>query len=195
MEIDLAVKRSLQRCANAARQVDIGREHDEPVIRFGDGDDAVERVLTRFGRFLVAHQADDLGPVLPGKAAMQGHRPRRRSVLDPPARRTDNFAGFVRLPSPLPATVPVDGAALRTNRRLRQLLLRLEWIEDAALLGPPGNAPAGPDGGAGLRHGCLLGSPNPPRRRPGGRVRCGRTASYAGVVAGGLMSIKPLRRR
>jgi hypothetical protein len=72
MVLELAVKGALDRLANAARQVDVGRIDNEPVGILLYADDPVERMLPLLGFLLVADEPDNLLFVLSGEGTLQG---------------------------------------------------------------------------------------------------------------------------
>ncbi len=165
MIFDLAVERALDRLADPPRQMDVGRVDRDPRGVLLDADDPVERVLILFDFLLVARQAKHLLPVLCGEGTGQRHDAGGKFVVDPPAHGTQLFDS-VRSPcQPLPAGVVVDGAALRTDRPLVQLLLPLIGIEDVVLLGVSGDPAEPRPAGAAL---CELFSYETPSGGPAG---------------------------
>src|SRR5271166_1041260 len=141
--LDLAVEGALHRFANAARQVDVRRVDHQALRILLDADDPIERMLRLLRLLLMVRQADHLLFVLPGEITPQRHDAGRKFVVDPTTRSTELLVSGLRPRHPLPAPVVIDGAALRADRALKQLLLSLVRVEDMILLGVPGNPTTG----------------------------------------------------
>ena len=61
MHFKRATIRPLQRLADAAGQMNVGRTDYKTVFHMVDSHDPVQRMFNVFGRFLVADKANDLG--------------------------------------------------------------------------------------------------------------------------------------
>lgn len=126
---------ALDRLANMARQMDVGRVDHEPPDAILDADDAVQRMLFLFPFLLVTGQTDHFLFVFPGEFTLERHDAGRVFVVDAATGRAQFFEGNVGLCHPLPTPSMVDGVALPTDCPIMQLLLTLVRIEDAILLG------------------------------------------------------------
>jgi hypothetical protein len=87
-------------------------------------------MLFLFCFFLVADQTDHFFFVFPREFTPERHDTGREFVVDAAASRAQLFEGDFGLRHPLPAPPMVDGAALRTDCPIMQLLLTLVRIKD-----------------------------------------------------------------
>jgi hypothetical protein len=90
MPLERAVKRALDRFANAAREMDIRGVNNDLIRTLFDIDDAVERMLRFLGRILVAREIYHICLLLGRQRAAQGDDPGRVSVVDPDACPCEN---------------------------------------------------------------------------------------------------------
>jgi len=87
-------------------------------------------LMIRFSGCLVTGQTDHFFFVFPREFTPERHDAGREFVVDAAASRPQLFEGNFGLRHPLPAPPMVDGAALRTDCPIMQLLLTLVRIKD-----------------------------------------------------------------
>jgi hypothetical protein len=129
MTLKLAVKGALNRFADAAREMDIRGGDDDPIKTLFDIDDAVEWVLRFFVRLLMARKIDHIRLLLGRERAAQGDEPSGILVVNPMTSLANHLVSGLRPRRPMPASGLINGAALQTDRRLRELLWPLVRIE------------------------------------------------------------------
>jgi hypothetical protein len=129
MTLKLAVKGALNRFADAAREMDIRGGDDDLIQTLFDINDAVERMLRFLIRLLVTRKIDHIRLLLGRERAAQGDEPSGILVVNPMTSLANHLVSGLRPRRPMPASGLINGAALQTDRRLRELLWPLVRIE------------------------------------------------------------------
>src|SRR5579885_3174630 len=134
MVLEGALECPVDRRADPARQLDIGRGDHHAVFALLDANDPVGRTLTLLGQPLLVGDADDLSAVRPNETTREHDHACWVVVVAAVAGLAHRLPGIDGARTPLPSTRAVNRATLWTDGRRRELAELLIRIDTAPIL-------------------------------------------------------------